>query len=197
MPVILLLLCVVGVTGRYQSFTKLGTFHQHVSYASVGVSFDFGPVSEYVASIVKSLEGVRYARMSGYGKATVSRLLVSVHGTDERLSGYYRFFKAKPTCGVRERRQLGPIGVGIGILAMYDVETLRSTVGQMQDSQNNLVTQMESLTTDTAKLVKNFKKLQGAVDMMKNLEVSTSHFLKIEIAIQQVAVMAERYLSGS
>ena len=54
---------------------------------------------------------------------------------------------------------------------------------------------MEGLTTDTAKLAKNFKKLQGAVDMMKNLEVSTSHFLKIEIAIQQVAVMVERYFS--
>ena len=79
---------------------------------------------------------------------------------------------------------------------MYVVETLRSTVGQMQDRQNKLVTQMESLTTDTAKLAKNFKKLQGAVDMMKNLEVSTSHFLRIEIAKQQVAVMAERYFSG-
>ena len=89
--VILLLLCAVGVTGRYQSFTKLGTFHQHVSYASVGVSFDFGPFSEYVASIVKSLEGVRYARMSGYGKATVSRLLASVHGIDERLSVFLGF----------------------------------------------------------------------------------------------------------
>ena len=32
--------------------------------------------------------------------------------------------------------------------------------------------------------------------MTKNLEVSTSHFLKIEIAIQQVAIMAERYFSG-
>ena len=69
-------------------------------------------------------------------------------------------------------------------------------MGQMQDRQNALVTQMESLSTDTAKLVKNFKKLQGAVQMMKNLEVSTSHFLKIEIAVQQVIVMAERYFSG-
>ena len=66
----LALLCAVGVAGRYQSFTKLGNFHQHVSYASVGVTFDFGPYSEYVTSIVKSLEGVRYARMSGYGKAS-------------------------------------------------------------------------------------------------------------------------------
>ena len=171
------------------------TFHQHVSYASVGVCFDFGPFCEYVTSIVKSLEGDRYARMSGYGKATVSRLLTSVHGIDERLSGYYRFFKAKPAHDDRVRRQLDPIGVGIGILAMYDVETLRSMVGRMQDRQNSLVTQMESLNTDTVRLAKNFKKLQGAVDM-KNLEVSTSHFFKIEIAIQQVAVMAEQYFSG-
>ena len=57
MSAILSMLCVVGVARRYQSFTKLGTFHQHVSYASVGVSFDFGPFSEYVTSIVKSLGG--------------------------------------------------------------------------------------------------------------------------------------------
>ena len=105
----------------------------------------------------------------------MSRLLATVHGIDERLSGYYRFFKAKPSHDGRVHRQLGPIGVGIGIVAMYDVETLRSAVGQMLDRQNSLVTQMESLTADTAKLAKNFKKLQGAVDMMKNLEVSTSH----------------------
>ena len=121
-----------------------------------------------MTSIGKSLEGVRYASMSGYGKATVSRLLATVYGIDERLSGYYRFFKAKPTHDSRVHQQLGPIGVGIGILATYDVETLISTVGQMQDRQNSLVTPMESLTTDTAKLTKNFKKLQGAVDMMKN-----------------------------
>ena len=182
------------MAGRYQSITKLGNF-QHISYASAGVTFDFGPFSEYVNAIVKSLEGVQYARMSRYGKATVSRLLVTVHGIDERLSGYYRFFKAKPTHDDRVHRQLGPIALEIGILAMYDVETLRSTVGQMQDRLNSLVTQMKSLTADTAKLAKNFKKLQGAVDMMKNLEVSTSNFLKIEIVIQQVIVMADSKLN--
>ena len=67
---------------------------------------------------------------------------------------------------------------------------------QHMASGNKLVTQMDSLTSDTAKLVKNFKKLQGAVEMMKNLEASTSHFPKIEIAIQHVALMAERYFSG-
>ena len=66
----------------------------------------------------------------------MSRLLASVHGIDERLSGYYRFFKAKPAHDDRVCRQLGPIGVGIGILAMYNIETLRSTVGQMRDRQN-------------------------------------------------------------
>ena len=90
---ILALLCAVGVAGRYKSFTKLETFHQHVRYASVGVSFDFGPFSEYLTSIVISLEGVRYARMSGYGKATVSRLLASFHGIDrgcQVITGFSR-----------------------------------------------------------------------------------------------------------
>lgn len=93
--VILFLLCEVGVAGRYQSFSKLGDFHQHVSYASVGVTFDFGPFSEYLTSIVKSLEGAQNALMTGYGNATVSRLLASVQGIDDRISGYYHFFKAK------------------------------------------------------------------------------------------------------
>ena len=35
----------------------------------------------------------------------------------------------------------------------------------MQDRQNKLVTQMQGLTDDTEKLVRNFKKLQGAVDI--------------------------------
>ena len=71
-----------------------------------------------MTSIVKLLEGVQYARMSGYDKATISRLLASVQGIDGRLSRYYRFFKAKPNHDCRVRRQVGPIGVGIGILAM-------------------------------------------------------------------------------
>ena len=62
---------------------------------------------------------------------------------------------------------------------MYNAETLRSMVGQMKDRQSALVSQLESLSTDTAKMARNFKKLQGAIQMMKNLEVSTSHLLKI------------------
>lgn len=60
----------------------------------------------------------------------------------------------------RQNQQLGPIGVGIGVLAIYDEETLRSTVSQMHYCQNALVAQLESLTTDNAKFAKkirNFK----------------------------------------
>ena len=67
------------------------------------------------------------------------------------------------------------------------METLRSTAGQIQDCQNASVAQLESLTTDTAKL---------AIQMMKGLEVSTSHFLKIKIEMQQMSVMADCYFSG-
>ena len=46
-----------GGDRRYQPFTKLGDFHQHLSYASVSVTFDFCPSSEYITSIVNEVFG--------------------------------------------------------------------------------------------------------------------------------------------
>ena len=42
---ILALLCAVGVAGKYQSFTKLRNFHQHVGVARVQLSISDPSVS--------------------------------------------------------------------------------------------------------------------------------------------------------
>ncbi len=186
-----------SVAGRYQAFRKLGEFHQHVSYASVGVTLDFGPFQSYIQSIQRCLDNVRYTRMVGFGKTTFSRLSATADGIDKRMQEYSLFFKVVPSRVSRHRRQLAAIaGVGIGILALYDVESLKSTVGEMQSRQNVLVRNLESVTNETIVLANNFIKLRGAIAMMKDMDLNISHLLKIEIAIQQVNFVAEKYFSG-
>ena len=97
----------------------------------------------------------------------------------------------------RPRHQLVALaGVGIGVLAMYDVETLRSIVGEMKSRQNILVRQMECKTNGTMVLVKNFNKLKGAIEMMHQSDLSMSHLLKIKATIIEQSVFAERFFFG-
>ena len=62
----------VFVTGyaaaRSQSLRKLGFFHQHVSYATVGVQLDIGPFQDHVFSLGKALSDVIFQRMYSFGR---------------------------------------------------------------------------------------------------------------------------------
>ena len=52
-----------------------------------------------------------------------------MHGIERRLSDYVMLFNAHPGVSKRSKRQLaGAVGIGIGVLALYDVESLKSTV---------------------------------------------------------------------
>ena len=52
---------------------------------------------------------------------------------EERLSDYGLFFNSHPGALARNRRQLASaIGIGVGVLALYDVESLKSTVSEME-----------------------------------------------------------------
>ena len=56
-----------------------------------------------------------------------------MHGIERRLSHYVLFSNAHPSASARSKRQLaGAVGIGIGVLALYDVESLKSTVGEME-----------------------------------------------------------------
>ena len=53
----------------------------------------------------------------------------------------------------RHKRPLGAaIGISLGLAALYDVEDLRGTVGQLQSWQNSLVPIMDCVTNDIMKL---------------------------------------------
>ena len=80
-------------------------------------------------------------------------------------------------------------------MALYDVESLNSTVGEMESRQNILVRQMSGLTNDTLALERNFLKLKGALEMMRSFELRVAHLLRIG-AIQQVTVLADKYFAG-
>ena len=80
------------------------------------------------------------------------------------------FFNAHPSASARNKRQLAG-AIGIGVLALYDVESLKSTVGEMESRQNILVRQMSGLTNDTLALKRNFLKLKGALEMMRSFEL--------------------------
>ena len=66
----------------------------------------------------------------------------------------------------------------------------------MESRQNILVQQMSGLTNDTLALERNFLKLKGALEMMRSFELRVAHLLKIEGAIQQVTVLADKYFAG-
>ena len=54
-----------------------------------------------------------------------------MHGIERRLSDYVMFFNAHPSVSKRGKRQLaGAVGIGIGVLALYEVESLKSTVSE-------------------------------------------------------------------
>ena len=138
---------------RTQSFRKLGLFHQHVSYATIGIQLDMGPFQDYVFSLSKALSDVKFQRMNSFGRGTCSRLITTMHGIEHRLGDYVLFFDAHPSVSIRSKRQLaGSVGIGIGVLALYDIESLKSTVGEMESRQNILVRQMSGLTNDSTAL---------------------------------------------
>ena len=131
-------------SARSKSFRKLGLFHQHVSYATVSVQLDIGPFQDYVFSLSKALSDVKFQRMNSFGRGTCSRLIATMHGIERRLSDYVLFFDAHTSVSGRNKRQLaGVVGIGIGVLALSDVESLKSTGGEIESRQNILVRQMD------------------------------------------------------
>ena len=124
-----------------QSFTHLGDFHPHVSYAHMGMEISFSPFQQYISLLRKTLMAVQHGDLHVYGKATFARLLAALDRTQERHDDYYNFFlHSSHASSSRPKRQfLAAAGVGLGLLAMMDAESLRSTVGEVQSRQNALV----------------------------------------------------------
>ena len=82
---------------RSKYFKKLGLFHQHVSYATVGVQLDMVPFQDYLYSLGKALSDVKFQRMNSFGRGTCPRLITMMHGMERRLSDYVLFFNSHPS----------------------------------------------------------------------------------------------------
>ena len=124
----------VGSNNNVQSFTHLGDFHPHVSYAHMGMEISFSPFQQYISLLRKTLKAVEHGDLHVYGKATFARLLAALDRTQERHDDYFNFFLCSShASNSRPKRQfLAAAGVGLGLLAMMDAESLRSTVGEVQ-----------------------------------------------------------------
>ena len=80
---------------------------------------------------------VQHGDLHVYGKATFARLLAALDRTQERHDDYFNFFlRSSHAVSSRPKRQFIAAGVGLGLLAMMDAESLRSTVGEVQSRQN-------------------------------------------------------------
>ena len=105
-----------------QSFTHLGDFHPHVSYAHMGMEISFSPFQRYISLLQKTLSEVEHGDLHVYGKATFARLLAALDRTQERHDDYYSFFlRTSHVQTSRPKRQfLAAAGVRLGLLAMMD-----------------------------------------------------------------------------
>ena len=71
-----------------QSFTHLGDFHPHVSYAHMGMEISFSPFQQYITLLRKTLMAVQHGDLHVYGKATFARLLAALDRTQERHASF-------------------------------------------------------------------------------------------------------------
>ena len=92
------------------------------------------------------------------------------------------------------KRQLGAaVGIGLGLAALYDVEDLRGTVGQLQSRQNSI---MDCFTNGTMKLTKNFNRLRGALLDLQSVEVKMEQIQEVEAAVLQISSLAGKLFRG-
>ena len=90
-----------------------------------------------------------------------------VDATGKKLYQYKRFFLGVPGNRVEKRQALLFAGAAFSAAALYELHELDSTINEVKNRQNLLVRQVNSLTDDMEKTVRNVKKLYGAIHMLK------------------------------
>ena len=192
----LLISCFGSTYAVTQSFSRVASFYGQVSNAHLGVSIDFADFGHFLSLLDKSLKDERFHDRGLYGtSAILGRLRAIVADVGQRHEEYQAFFADNGM--IRHKRQLGAaIGIGIGLAALYDVEDLRGTVGQLQSRQNSLVRIMACVTNDTIRLTRNFNRLRGALIELQSVEVKMEQILEVEAAVLQISSMADKLFRG-
>ena len=179
-----------------QSFSRVASFYGQVSKAHLGVTIDFADFGHFLTIFDKSLRDKRFHERGLYGTSAILGQLRAVVADVGRCHAEYQAFFADNGM-FRHKRQLGAaIGIGLGLAALYDVEDLRGTVGQLQSRQNSLVGIMACVTNDTMKLTKNFNRLRGALMNLQSVEVKMEQILEVEAEVLQISSLADKLFRG-
>ena len=168
------------IRDRFQSFRPIGGFQQHVSHAHFGVEIHFGVFEERVNGLRKTLSALDDTKVSPYLKATFARLVAMVDATGKKLHQYKKFFLGVSGERIEKRQALLFAGVAFSAAALYELHELDSTVNEVKNRQNLLVRQVNSLTDDMEKTVRNVKKLYGAIHMIKANAMSQASITTLE-----------------
>ena len=121
-----------------QSFSRVASFYGQVSNAHLGVTIDFTDFGYFLSLLDKSLWDKRFHDLGLYGtSAVLARLRAVVADVSRRHTKYQAFVADRGMS--RHKGQLGvAIGIGLRRAALYDVEDLRGTMGQLQSHQKSL-----------------------------------------------------------
>ena len=180
----------------FQSFRPIGGFQQHVSHAHFGVEIHFGVFEERVRGLRKTLSALDDTKVSPYLKATFARLVAMVDATSKKLHQYKKFFLGVSRERVEKRQALLFAGVAFSAAALYELHELDSTINEVKNRQNLLVRQVNSLTDDMEKTVRNVKKLYGAIHMIQANAMSQASIITLESAVIEMTSDSQRFFTG-
>ena len=87
-------------------------------------------------------------------------------------------------------------GVAFSAAALYELHELDSTVDEVKNRQNLLVRQVNSLTNDMEKTVRNVRKLYGVIHMMKFNAMSQSSVITLESVVLEMTSDSQQFFTG-
>ena len=158
-----------------QSFSKVSSFHHHVSYGHLGVEVRFSDYQDRLEIIQQYLDKWNSTNAGPFLLATFARLRAMIDPSLERLSEYQDTLTSQP---FRPKRQImGGGAIAMSAAALYDKEELRDTVGVLKTRQNMLVRQLVSVSNATIATAKNVWKLEGTFHMIENNVLGLSWLL--------------------
>ena len=177
-----------------QSFTKVSSFHHHVSYGHLGVEVRFSDYQERLEIIQKCLDEWNTTNAGPFLLATFARLKAMIDPSLERLSEYQDTLSSQP---FRPKRQImGGVAIAMSAAALYDVEELRDTVGVMETRQNMMVRQLVSVSNATIATAKNVRKLTGAFHMLENNVLGLRHVATMEAVVLRIEEEVNGFFNG-
>ena len=146
----------------------------------------------------KTLSFLDESKMSPYLKSTFARLIAMIDKTEQKFQDYRSFFLGQMTLGntIEKRQAMLLTGIAMSAAALYESFELDATITDVKSRQNVLVHHVDSLTDDMKTTVRNFKRLYGAIVLMKANSLNQSAIILLESAVLEMTVDSQRFFTG-